>query len=275
MNMHVTSVGALRDPICHYPGSTLPVRGPCSEVTPPYIAFLGGSETFGRFIEAPFAARVAHQLGRSCVNLGSINAGLDAMLNDAGVMRIAAGAGLSVVQLPPVPDLSNLYYRVHRRRNDRFLAPTARLTALYPKVDFTEFHFTRHLVTTLHRTGPGHFVPLRDELRAVWLARMTQLLQALGERALLLWLQYDALPPQAGDPPGPDPLGVTRAMIDRLKPLTRGVVEVPVALASRMPGETGKMVFGPLQAPAAGHMPGPTMHQRIATRLSEAITALR
>jgi len=273
MSMHVTGAAALDDPICRYPGSELPVRGPCADLGAPYTAFLGGSETFGRFVAAPFPALVDRRLGRSCVNLGCMNAGLDAILGDAGVMRIAAGARLAVVQLPGAQNLSNLYYRVHPRRNDRFLAPTRRLAALYPEVDFTEFHFTKHLLSTLHRRAPDRFAPLREELRAVWVARMAQLLQALGGRALLLWLQYDDPRPRAGDALGPEPLLVTRAMIDRVKPHARGLVEVPVAPAGELAGETRKMAFGPLQAPTAEHMLGPAMHARIAARLAEAIAA--
>lgn len=275
MSMHVTGAGALEDPICRYPGSDLPVRGPCADLGEDYIAFLGGSETFGRFVAAPFPALVDRKLGRSCVNLGSVNAGLDAMLGDAGVMRIAAGAARTVVQLPGAQNLSNPYYRVHPRRNDRFLAPTRRLAALYPEVDFTEFHFTRHLLSTLHRRAPARFAPLRDELRAVWVARMTRLLKALDGRALLLWLQYDDPRSQAGDPLGPEPLLVTRTMVNRVKPHARGLVELPVTPAGEMAGETDKMAFGPLQAPTAEHMLGPAMHDQIATRLARAITGSR
>ncbi len=273
MSLHLTGAGALDDPICHYPGSELAVRGPCAHLHEPYLAFLGSSETFGRFVAAPFPALVDRKLGQTCVNLGSINAGLDTMLGDAGLMRIAAGAELAVVQLPGVQNLSNRYYRVHPRRNDRFLAPTRRLSALYPEVDFTEFHFTKHLLTTLYRRAPDRFTALQDELRAVWIARMQRLLEALGGRVLLLWLQYDDARPQGDEPLGPDPLLVTRSMIDRLKPEARAVIEVPVTRAGHLAGETGKMSFGPLQAPTAEHMLGPSMHRRIAARLAEAVTA--
>lgn len=275
MSLHVTGAGALDDPICRYPGSALPVRGPCANLAEPYLAFLGGSETFGRFVAAPFPALVDRALGRSCVNLGSINAGPDAILGDAGVMRIAAGAELAVVQLTGAQNLSNPYYRVHPRRNDRFLAPTWRLADLYPEVDFTEFHFTRHLLATLHRRGPDRFAKVQQALRGAWSAGMERLLQALGGRALLLWLQYDDGRPRADAPLGPEPLMVTRSMIDRLRPQARGLIEVPVVPAGDRAGETAKMAFGPLQAPAAEHMLGPAMHRRIADRLTEAIDALR
>jgi len=275
MSMHVAGVGALEDPICHYPGSALPVRGPCADLTAPYLAFLGGSETFGRFVAAPFPALLDRFLGQTCVNLGSISAGPDAMLSDAKVMRIAAAAASTVVQIPGAQNLSNQYYRVHPRRNDRFLRPSRRLTALYPDIDFTEFHFTKHLVTSLYRCSPGRFAPVLEELRAVWIARMERLLQALEGRALLLWLQYEDTRPRGDEPLGPDPLLVTGAMIGRVAPRARGLIEVPVVPAGQLAGETEKMAFGPLQAPAANHMLGPRMHKRIAARLAEAVKAQR
>lgn len=272
--MQLTSAGTREDLICRYPGSGLPVRGPCAGLRAPYLAFLGGSETFGRFVEVPFPALLDRLLGRSCVNLGSINAGLDAMLNDAAVMRLARRADLTVVQLPGAQNLSNQFYRVHPRRNDRFLRPSRRLTALYPEVDFTEFHFTKHLLTALYRRAPGRFAPIREELRALWIARMERLLRILDGQALLLWLQYDDDRPGAEAPLGPDPLLVTRTMIDLLGPLTRGVVAVPMTPAGWIAGETGRMRHGPLQTHAAEHMPGPTMHKRIAARLAETIKRL-
>lgn len=273
MTMHSVGAGALEDPICHFPGSALPVRGPCIEPEDPYLAFLGGNATFGRFVEVPFPALLDRLLGKTCLNLGSINAGLDAISADAAVMRIAAGADLTVLQLPGAQNLSNQYYRVHPRRNDRFLRPSRRLAALYPEVDFTEFHFTKHLVTSLHRRAPGRFAPILEELRAIWIARMEGLLQRLDRRVLLLWLHDEDNGLQEEEPLGPDPLLVTRTMVDRIRPLARGLVEVPVVPAGLLAGEIGKMRYGPLQMPAAEHTLGPTMHKRIAAHLAEAIKA--
>lgn len=274
MSFHIAGAGALDEPVCRYAGSALSYRGPCASLDEPYIAFLGGNETYGRFVEAPFPLLTDRLLGRSCVNLGCVNAGLDTMLNDAGLMRIAAGAELVVLQLPGAQNLSNRYYRVHPRRNDRFLAPTGRLAALYPDVDFTEFHFTKHLLGTLLRLGPDRFAAIREELRDIWLDRMDRLLRALGGRVLLLWLQYADDRPHGDEALGPDPLLLTRSMIDRVRGESRGLIEVAVAPACQRAGEMEKMAYGPLQAPAAEHMLGPGMHMRIASRLADRLTHL-
>ena len=275
MSLHMTGAGALEDPICTYPGSRLPVRAPCARLEGHYLAFLGGSETFGRFVATPFPALLDRRLEQTCVNLGSINAGLDAVLGDAGAMRIAAAAALTVVQLPDAQNLTNGFYRVHPRRNDRFLAACAPLTELYPEVDFTEIHFTRHLLTALHRRCPDRFASLRAELQRLWVTRMHRLLRGLGGRALLLWLHDGDDRPRSDAPLGGEPLLVSRTMVDRVSRQARGLVEVPVTAAGKLEGETRKMDFGPLQRPTAEHMLGPAMHARIADRLGDAIAALQ
>ena len=275
MSFHVTGAGTLEEPVCQYRGSNLQFRAPAADLDAPYIAFLGGSETFGRFVEHPFPALADRLLGRNCVNLGCINSGLDTMLKDDGLMRMAAGADQVVLQLPGAQNLSNRYYRVHPRRNDRFLAPSNRLAALYPEIDFTEFHFTKHLLNTLLRLGPDRFAPIRVELRALWLDRMDRLLSALDGRVLLLWLQHPDLRPQGGDPLGPDPLLVSQTMIDRVADRSLGLVEVPITPAIAREGELEQMRFGPLQAPVAEHMPGPATHARIASAVAARLAPLR
>ena len=39
---------------CTYPDSKLMFRGPQRDLTSDYIAFLGGTETYGKFIAEPF-----------------------------------------------------------------------------------------------------------------------------------------------------------------------------------------------------------------------------
>ncbi|HAW46955.1 MAG TPA: hypothetical protein DCX34_06910, partial [Roseovarius sp.] len=62
---------------------------------------------------------------------------------------------------------------VHPRRNDRFVAATDALRVLYAEVDFTEFHFTRHLMRRLAAISPARFARLRTAVQEAWLARMS------------------------------------------------------------------------------------------------------
>lgn len=52
-----------------------PFRGPRADLSRPFLAFIGGAQTFGRFTAEPFAAEVAAKLGMGCLNLGLGGAG--------------------------------------------------------------------------------------------------------------------------------------------------------------------------------------------------------
>lgn len=267
MSFELPGAAALDEQPCRYGSSKLLCRGPQKPLDAPYVAFLGGSETYGKFVQHPFSALIEDALAKPCVNLGSVNAGLDAFVHDPEMLRIASGADLTVVQVLGAQNLSNRFYRVHPRRNDRFLEPSAMMSSIYGEVDFTEFHFNKHLLCTLHNLSEDRFGVIREELQEAWLGRMRLLLQALGPRTVLLWLRYRQDRQQEAQVRlGPKPHLVTRSMIDALRPSVQSVVEVPIKPA-RQSGELGDMIVGPMQMPAAGHMIGPGGHQEIASRL--------
>lgn len=267
MSFQGTGAGASDAAPCRYRGSRLMFRGPRRRIDRPYLACLGGAETFGRFVAVPFAAHLEQALEVPVINLGCVNAGLDAMLQEPAVLDIAGQARATVVQLFGAQNLSNPFYKVHPRRNDRFVAATGRLTLLFPEVDFTEVHFTRHLLSLLHRTDPARFAEVRTVLRDTWLDRMGRLLAHLGSRTVLLWLRYPAEGVgSAGCRLGPEPLLLDRPLIERLRPRTRRLVEVAVTPAGQGGGlET--MTFGPMERPAAEQALGPWVHHDIAVRL--------
>ena len=140
--------------LCRYGTSKLLFRGPLRRTSSPYVVFVGGTQTFGRYVETPFPALVELSSGVPCINFGLQNAGLDVFLHDAEVMKIAAGGHVTVVQVLGAHNMSNRYYSVHPRRNDRFIAPSKLLCSIYPEVDFAEFHFTRHLLEALKQVSP-------------------------------------------------------------------------------------------------------------------------
>lgn len=236
------------------------------------MACIGGTETYGRFVSDPFPALLERRLGGACVNFGSINSGLDSILNDPELMRLACGAEACVVQLPGAQNLSNRLYRVHPRRNDRFLEASKLLTALYDEVDFTEFHFNKHLLTRLQDLSQGRFEIVREELRQAWMARMRTLVEAIDGQVLLLWLRY--APPEDGETPlGDEPLMVTPDMVNSLRGAVASIIELPVKMAGESE-ELGDMIFGTMQEPAAEHMIGPATHQIIADRVYRALRDL-
>ncbi|KUJ85163.1 hypothetical protein AVO45_17535 [Ruegeria marisrubri] len=240
----------------------------------PYTACLGGTETFGRFVGEPFPALLEQRIGRTCLNLGSICCGLEAMSGDETLIELANGAEVCILQVPGAHSLSNDLFRVHPRRNDRFLAPTEMLRGLYPEVDFTEFHFTRHLLGRLHALADARFETVLDQLRNAWSERLQDLIARLQVPVVLLWLRYESGSKSgAPDALGTEPLLVDSHMVSRLRPACAAIVEIPVR-ASAESHELEDMLFGVLQQPSAEHLIGPATHREISERLYRALMDL-
>ncbi|MFK7753536.1 MAG: DUF6473 family protein [Sedimentitalea sp.] len=263
MSFQGTSANALDELPCRYGESKLLMRGPRREPRGPYFAVLGGTETYGKFVANPFPTLLEQDLDKMVVNLGSVNAGLDSFVYDRDVLDVAAGAECCLIQVLGAQNLTNRFYRVHPRRNDRFLEPSALLRSIYPEVDFTEFNFTNHMLRSLEARAPDRFLPIVDELKSAWSKRMKLLFKAVGRKPLLIWVRHKMSRPY--DKFG-DPALVDRAMLEELEPQTRGIVEIMVPRAAQG-GEMDGMMYGNLQAPLAEHMIGPVGHRSIAERL--------
>ncbi|MCQ0092407.1 DUF6473 family protein [Roseovarius sp. M141] len=252
---------------CRYGASKLLFRGPKRSTEGRYAAFLGGIETYGKFIERPFPALVEMQTGMACVNLGWPNAGLDMLVGDDEIVRAASGAAVAVLQVPGAQSLSNRYYSVHPRRNDRFVQPSPLLRAMFGEVDFTEFHFVRHLLRHLSHVSSEQFALLRDELQAAWVARMTLLLRRIDAPVLLLWMSAHTPPEHAGDPEiCADPALVTRAMLEAVRGHAAQIVDATLSHAARSAGIAG-MVHSEFEANIAAELPGPAAHKEVAQHL--------
>ncbi len=85
---------------CRYDGSKLLFRGPKRKLTGDYVAFIGSTETYGKFIEVPFPDLIEQQTDITCVNFGWPNAGVDVFLNERAILDACAGARTVVLQLP-------------------------------------------------------------------------------------------------------------------------------------------------------------------------------
>lgn len=253
---------------CRYGTSKLLFRGPRRSLDGSYCAVLGSTATYGKFVSRPYPALVEASTGLRMVNLGCINAGPDVFLNDPSVIAIAARAQVSIVQVMGAPNLTNRFYTVHPRRNDRFLTAQPPLKSMFREVDFTEFHFTRHMLQTLRAAAPERFEVVAEELRRVWVARMQALVEALSGRVLLLWIADHPPAPRAPVPDlTHDPVLVDSTMIEAIRPMTLdflAVVSSPEALARGVQG----MDFGPMDGPAAQLVPGPAVHQEVAAALA-------
>lgn len=255
---------------CRYGLSRIFFRGPKRRLDKPYVAFIGGTETFGKFIDRPLPALVERDLGQTCVNLGCVNGGVDAFVNDPTIMASCNDAAVTVVQVMGANYLSNRFYSVHPRRNDRFLRASTVMQAIFSDVDFADFTFTRHMLTALYAKSPERFDIVVSELRQAWVARMRNMLNQIGPRSLLLWFSREPLSDVPWDERpgklGVDPLFVTAAMIDQLRPQVLGVVDAMPSPQALGMGTKG-MYFSSAQAKAASEMLGTACHQEAATKL--------
>jgi hypothetical protein len=259
--------GALDYSPCSYAGSRILFRGPKADLREPFVACLGGSETYGKFIPTPFPDLLEEMLDLQVANFGCVNAGPEVFVREATLLETVSQAAACVVQITGAQNLTNRYYSVHPRRNDRFTGPTPLLRTLFRQVDFTEFSFTRHMIHMLQGHSADRFEVLAEELRSAWVARMKGLLGQLRCPTVLLWLA-DTPPPNPGkraDLSG-EPMLVDREMVAAVKPLATTYVEMVPSAAARAKGAEG-MAFGPLEAPAAARLPGPAVHYELAKRL--------
>lgn len=259
---------------CRYGASKLLFRGPKRALEGGYVAVLGGTETYGRFLEQPYPARLEALVDRPVVNFGTVNAGVDVFLHDPTVLQACSRAAVTVLQVGGAQNMSNRYYSVHPRRNDRFLRASALLKALYEEVDFTEVNFTRHLLAELEETSAERFALVEEELRSAWVGRMRRLLgQIEGQRVLLWFAGHPPEEPSRDAAEGDDPLFVDRAMLEAVAPEAEALVEVVVSPKEREAGLRG-MTFGEVDEPAVREMLGTLAHERVAERLDAAIAGL-
>jgi hypothetical protein len=268
--------GALDYLPCRYGTSKLLFRGPRRDLDQPYLAFIGGTETYGKFIKQPFPAQVQDAIGTNCVNFGFPNAGIDAFAHDPFVVNAATKAMVTVIQVLGAQNMTNRFYAVHPRRNDRFVSASQLLSTIYREVDFADFHFNKHMLKRLLLVSPDRFETVKSELQQAWLARMRLLLGQIKGKTILFWLA-DHAPKLNSDSEdqtlGGDPLFVTREMMDGIAPHATKVVEV-IASSEAMSAGTEGMVFSQMEALAAAEMMGPGAHAEAAGALSEVIRTL-
>ena len=259
---------------CRYGTSRMLFRGPRRRLDQPYLAFVGGTETYGKFIERPFPILIEKAMRQTCVNFGCVNGGVDVFINDPAVMDICQDAEMTVIQVMGAQNLSNRFYSVHTRRNDRFVNASTVLQAIFNNVDFSDFSFNRHMLSALHTASADRFETVVAELREAWSARMKMLLKRIGERVILLWFSDDEpTDDHWADRPNQlqaDPLFVTATMLEELRPMVQDIVVVNPSSSAIEEGTKG-MIFPPSQEAVASEMLGVSSHVEAARALVPSI----
>lgn len=269
------TISAMRDRAidympCRYNGSRLWFRGPARRLDRPYLACLGGCTVYGRYLAEPMTDILAARLSWPVVNLGVENSGVDAYLNDPAALLTAARARIALVELSGGHNISNRFYTVHPRRNDRFLSASSALRALYPEMDFTEVHFTRHLLSSLHRLCPERFRDVVSELRTAWLSRMQRLIGSLSVEPVLFRFAPVALSDKGAGQALPEDV-LDADTVNRLRPYALKIVDIvpPDWTAGK-----GQMIVPDLDAARLRGLPGPVAHRHAADALALALRPL-
>tara|TARA_R110002049_G_scaffold44333_1_gene129737 strand:- start:4910 stop:5743 length:834 start_codon:yes stop_codon:yes gene_type:complete len=276
MTYDVMGPGALDYLPCRYGTSKLLFRGPRRDLDRPYVAFVGGTETYGKFIQDPYPALTETRLGMTCANFGFPNAGIDAFANDPFVVQACNDAEVTVVQVMGAQNMTNRFYSVHPRRNDRFVSASALLSTIYREVDFPDFHFNKHMLSHLLKVSPERFIAVRAELQQAWTARMKLLLGQIRGKTLLLWLADHAPHPetrQEGFDLGSDPLFITQQMMEHVAEFA---TETQIVVSSKQTAAKGTegMIFGEMEELAASEMLGTAAHAEAAEVVADRLQTM-
>lgn len=256
---------------CRYGQSKLLFRGPRRKLEGAYAAVLGGTETYGKFVAEPYPYLVEGRIGLPVVNFGYMNAGADVFAGETEIIDACSKARVTVIQIMGAQNMSNRFYAVHPRRNDRFLRASTLMKTIFREIDFTEFHFTRHMLSALKAVSEEKYALVEGELKAAWTARMRMLLQKISGKSVLLWIKGDER--YGGDGLGPEPLMIDTDMVAAIRPFAAELVTVTPSMAARTAGTEG-MFFTQLEQPAAAVMPGPRVHEEVADALSPVMKRL-
>ena len=271
MNALISDARPLNYNPCRYAGSTAHFRGPQRALSGDYIACIGGTETFGKFIETPYPALIERITGRTSINLGCLHAGIDAFIRQPRLLDICTNAHTTVIQVMGATNMSNRHYAVDPLRNDRFLRASKPLKAIYPEVNFSQFERIDQMLTVLARISPARLHEVRREVQTAWVARMRSLINTIGGRIVLLWMADHA--PYSNAQGGTicrDPMFVDRAMLNAIAAPNTHLIEIVVPPEDIARGMQ-TTVFEHTEDPTAFAMLGPVAHHRAADQLAQVL----
>lgn len=182
--------------LCQYGNSKNLFRGPKKSCKHSYGVCLGGADTFGGKVPNPFSAMLEREMGMPILNLGAQHSGARFYTEVDAIQEIIENAQVVFVEALSVVNQSNPFYRVHPRRNDRFVTALDPLYDLFPEADFVECHFTKHLITKLITIDAARadivFRTLQDE----WVRNLTIMRARWRAKTVVHWYKK----PQASHP---------------------------------------------------------------------------
>ena len=219
--------------LCRYGKSTLLFRGPRQRIDLRYVAFLGGTETYGKDIERPFPQIIESEISVPSLNLGCISGGLEIILQEPELLRLCNRADATVFQIPSALTVSNRFYSVRSRRNTIVKEVSQVLSALYSGSDLQKSQNVVSLLNQLKTESESRLSLILDELAETWTNRMREILRRIDNPTILLWLSTkEPEDPENYDLGTSEPLFVNREMLEELRGDVAAIVEVAPDLNS-------------------------------------------
>ncbi len=225
------------------------LRGPKPPSLEPgrYFACVGAAQTFGCFVQEPWPALLAAQLGLPALNLGVAGAG-PALFRDAQFAPLLAGARFVVFHVLSGRSADCSLFdsggreRLRVRADGRVLGADAAWSELLHR-DLARWRnaLARGLANRWHACfGRADVRAAVAETRADWLVHFRALLAATTAPKLLLWWSrrrphYRMRLHSLSALFGAFPQLVDRAMVEALAPLADGYVECVTARGSPQP----------------------------------------
>ncbi|MFM1873508.1 MAG: hypothetical protein RL398_2930 [Planctomycetota bacterium] len=152
-------------------------RGPAPDLSRPYAAFIGGAQTFGRFVARPFAQAVADELGMQCLNLGIGGAGPRFALQPP-VLELLNGAAIVVVQFFSGRSAScTLFDNGRQGRNSGKYLPTGK-----------HMSYEQFFKNLLARAEPALVERIVRETREDYAHSMREVAAAIKAPKVALWI---------------------------------------------------------------------------------------
>ena len=156
------------------------IRGPAIDLVPgSYIVAIGAAQTFGRFVDDPYPARLSRQLGLPVLNLGISGAGPSFFFMRPDLLKLINQAKLAIVQVMSGRSLTNSRFIVESNQG------LVRIAGAPPQAApiFAEHAYQNFIQTA----SKDEAAALRAEIRARYIAEMQGLLDAVHVPKILFW----------------------------------------------------------------------------------------
>ena len=173
--------------LCQYVNSKNLFRGPIKFCTHSNGVCLGGTDTFGGKVPDPFSAMLEREMGIPILNLGAQHSGAGFNSEDDAIHEIIENVQVIFVEAPSVVNQSNPFYRVHPRRNDRFVTALGPSYDLFPEADFFECHFTKHLIIKLITIAEARAVIVFRTFQDEWVRNLTIMRARWRAKTVVHW----------------------------------------------------------------------------------------